>query len=245
MNDKLASALSFVWPKALVGALALGASVAAHSEVEISANVTLASDYSFRGVSQTTRDPAIQGGFDVAWDNGLYIGTWSSNVNFGITSQELDAYIGYAGQITDDVGFDVSYIRYEYPGARSELSYNELAASVSWGDFTFGLGYSNEYFNLDSVSWWYPNVAYALSLPYDASLEFYVGWSLVDDNSAGDWVDAFGDEEVLDWSVTYTIPFRGIDLGLAVVGTDVSKSDCFGGSKDCSTRAIVSLSKSL
>lgn len=245
MQDSSVSALRLTWPKAVLGALLLGGSVAAHSEVEISANVTLASDYSFRGVSQTGRDPAIQGGFDVAWDNGLYIGTWSSNVKFGVTSQELDLYIGYAGEINDDVGYDVSYIRYEYPGAGSELDYNELAASISWGDFTFGLGYSNEYFNLDSVSWWYPNVAYALSLPNDASLEFYVGWSLVDDNSAGDWVGSFGEEEVLDWSVTYTIPVGGIDLGLAVVGTDVSKSDCFGGSKDCTTRAIVSLSKSL
>ncbi len=69
--------------------------------------------------------------------------------------------------------------------------------------------------------------------------------SIVDDNSAGDWVGSFGDEEVIDWSITYTIPVSGIDIGLAVVGTDVSKSDCLGGSKDCSTRAIVSLSKSL
>lgn len=245
MNNRLASALTSAWPKALIGALLLGSSVAANADPEISGNVTLASDYSFRGVSQTGRDPAIQGGFDVAWDSGFYVGTWSSNVKFGITSQELDLYLGYAGQINDDVSYDVSYIRFEYPGAGSELDYNELAASVSFGAFTLGLGYSNEYFNLDNVSWFYPNIGYSLSLPQDSALDFYVGVSIVDDNSAGDWVGSFGEEEVVDWSITYTIPVGGVDLGLAVVGTDVSKSDCFGGSKDCSTRAVVSLSKSL
>jgi uncharacterized protein (TIGR02001 family) len=245
MNNRPASALNTAWPKALVGALLLGSSVAAHAEAEVSANVTLASDYSFRGVSQTGRDPAIQGGFDVAWDNGFYIGTWSSNVKFGVTSQEIDLYLGYAGQFNEDVGYDIGYIRYEYPGAGSDLDYNELAASISWGDFSFGLGYSDEYFALDNVSWIYPNVGYSLGLPMDASLDFYVGISIVDDNSSDDWVSAFGEEEVIDWSVSYTIPLAGVDVGLAVVGTDVSKSDCFGGSKDCSTRAIVSLSKSL
>jgi uncharacterized protein (TIGR02001 family) len=42
-----------------------------------SANVALTSDYVFRGVSQTDEDPAIQGGFDVSHDSGLYIGTWA------------------------------------------------------------------------------------------------------------------------------------------------------------------------
>lgn len=240
MNNKSASA----WTSALAGTLLLGGMGSAQA-VETSANVTLASDYSFRGVSQTTRDPAIQGGFDLAWDSGLYVGTWSSNVSFGTVSQELDIYIGYGGDINDDVSFDVNYVRFEYPGDGANLDYNEIGGSVSFQDFTFGLGYSNEYFALDDVNWFYPNIGYSLALPSDASLDFHVGMSVVDDNSAGDWVATFGDEEVLDWSITYTIPVNGIDIGLAVVGTDVSDSDCFGGSEDCSTRAIVSLSKSL
>ena len=38
---------------------------------EVSGNVTLTSDYSFRGWSQTTRDPAIQGGFDIEFEEGF------------------------------------------------------------------------------------------------------------------------------------------------------------------------------
>lgn len=226
-------------------ALALLGGFGTAQGAEISGNVTLASDYSFRGVSQTSRDPAIQGGFDVAWESGFYIGTWSSNVSFGITSQEWDLYFGYGGQINDKLSWDVNYVRFEYPSAGSELDYNELDASLSFANFTAGLGYSNEYFALDEVTWFYPYIEYSQAMPSGASLDFHIGVSLVDDNSADDFTASFGDDTVVDWSVTYTIPVSGVDIGIGVVGTDIDKKDCFGGSKDCSTRAIVSLSKSL
>jgi uncharacterized protein (TIGR02001 family) len=40
----------------------------------------LASDYVFRGISQSQRQPAIQGGFDYSHASGFYVGTWASNV---------------------------------------------------------------------------------------------------------------------------------------------------------------------
>jgi len=240
MNNDCASALK----AALAAMLLLGGIGSAHG-AEISGNVTLASDYSFRGVSQTSRDPAIQGGFDVAWASGFYIGTWSSNVSFGVTSQELDLYLGYGGEINESLSWDVNYVRFEYPSAGSALDYNEVDASLSFSVFTVGLGYSNEYFALDDVAWFYPYFEYSQALPSDATLDFHIGMSLVDDNGADDFTASFGDDQVIDWSVTYTIPMGGVDLGIGVVGTDVDDDDCFGGSKDCSTRAIVSLSKSL
>ncbi len=227
---------------AIAGSLLLGGVGAAHA-VEISGNVTLASDYSFRGVSQTDRDPAIQGGFDVAFDNGFYLGTWSSNVSFGTTSQELDLYGGYSGQINENLSFDVNYVRFEYPGDGSNLDYNEFGGSLSSAGFTVGVIYSDEYFALDDVSWIYPYVEYSLSLPNDASLDFHVGWSSVDDNSDDDWVSLFGDEDVIDYSVTYTVPIMGVDLGIGIVGTDADDSD--GCDKFCELRPILSLSKSL
>ena len=33
----------------------------------------LVSDYRFRGISQSNTNPAVQGGFDVAFDNGFYL----------------------------------------------------------------------------------------------------------------------------------------------------------------------------
>jgi uncharacterized protein (TIGR02001 family) len=229
----------------LGGAVILGSVYSAHA-VEVAGNVTIASDYSFRGVSQTDRDPAIQGGFDVAFDSGFYLGTWGSNISgFDDTSMEWDLYGGYAGEINESTGYDFRYIRYEYPGNGDTYDYNEYHAMLKWNDFVFGIAYSEEYFAIDDVTWWYPNVGYTLGLPADASLAFKVGYSMTDDNDEGDWVASFGDEEVLDWSVMYSIPVAGVSLNVGVVGTDVDDDDCFGGSKICETRAIVSVSKSM
>lgn len=227
------------------GALMLGSALAAQA-VEIAGNITIASDYPFRGVSQTDRDPAVQGGFDAAFESGFYVGTWASNISgFVDTSMEWDLYGGFAGQINEDVGYDFRYIRYEYPGNGDLYDYNEYHAMLKWNSFIFGVGYSDEYFALDDVTWWYPNVEYDLSLPAESTLVFKVGMSMTDDNDAGEWVAGYGDEDVLDWSVTYKLPLAGVMLGLGVVGTDVDDDDCFGGLKICETRAVLSVSKSM
>jgi len=44
-------------------------------ESPITANVTLTSDYLYRGISQTSGGPAIQGGFDYVSESGFYVGT--------------------------------------------------------------------------------------------------------------------------------------------------------------------------
>jgi len=43
-------------------------------------NITLASDYKFRGFTQTRYQPTLQGGFDYASKSGFYVGNWNSNV---------------------------------------------------------------------------------------------------------------------------------------------------------------------
>ena len=51
------------------------------SYAAVSANVSFASDYIWRGMTQSD-GPAIQGGFDYEADGGFYAGIWGSNVNF-------------------------------------------------------------------------------------------------------------------------------------------------------------------
>ena len=55
-----------------------------------SANVAITTDYTFRGISQTFGDPAVQGGID--WGSDLfYAGTWASTVNFNDSFDTLAA----------------------------------------------------------------------------------------------------------------------------------------------------------
>src|ERR1700716_1518223 len=48
----------------------------------ITGNFGIYSQYIFRGLTQTDRKPAFQGGFDFAHTNGFYLGTWGSNVRW-------------------------------------------------------------------------------------------------------------------------------------------------------------------
>ena len=49
---------------------------------EVSGNIALTTDYKFRGISQSDSAPSVQGGFDIAFDNGAYIGTWGRGRRF-------------------------------------------------------------------------------------------------------------------------------------------------------------------
>ena len=61
-------------------------------------NISLVSDYRFRGITQTFEEPALQGGVDYAHASGLYLGNWNSNVSPGAGfpggNLEMDFYGG-------------------------------------------------------------------------------------------------------------------------------------------------------
>tara|TARA_Y100000748_G_scaffold280687_1_gene259792 strand:- start:5843 stop:6640 length:798 start_codon:yes stop_codon:yes gene_type:complete len=98
----------------------------------VSANVGIASEYVWRGVTQSNEDPALQGGFDISHSTGFYVGTWASSLetNSGKTdaaSTEIDVYAGYRGQV-GSMSYDVGYLHYIYPETNEDSS----------ADFGFG-----------------------------------------------------------------------------------------------------------
>lgn len=106
---------------AVAGALASPVAVMAEEASPLSFNVGVVSDYLFRGVSQTHGKPAIQGGVDYAFSNGLYVGAWASSITwvddaYGKGNLEVDLYGGYKGTIAEDLGYDIGLIAYNYPG---------------------------------------------------------------------------------------------------------------------------------
>src|SRR3546814_20602830 len=90
---------------------------AAVPEHSFSANVTLATDYRFRGISQTFKEPTIQGGFDYAHSSGFYVGNWNSNVSdnsFTDGSIEMDLYGGYKIAVPKEFKADIGALHYCY-----------------------------------------------------------------------------------------------------------------------------------
>lgn len=227
---------------------------------EVSGNVTLTSDYRFRGISQSDTDPAIQGGFDVAFDNGLYAGVWASNVDFGTDADlEMDFYAGFAGNITEAVGFDVGYIYYDYPGTdgvdfalngNEKEDYEEVYASLSFGDATVGVAYSDDYW-LSSGEFYYVYGDYSFALPGGFGLDLHYGYNSFDvssgDSNVKDAEKAFLSDDAdsySDYSVAVTKTLAGLDLSLAWVDTDLDKDELFGSNWADST-VVFSVSKSL
>jgi len=142
----------------LVGMPALAVAAEEESPHSISANVTLASDYIFRGISQTGGDPAIQGGLDYTHSSGFYLGTWASNVGwiedfqgYDRGNMEIDLYGGFRGNIgATDFTFDVGAIQYWYPGDRNgatNADTTEIYGGLGWK--WFGVKYS--YYLSDEV----------------------------------------------------------------------------------------------
>ena len=105
------------------------------SDFTTSGSVGLFSQYIFRGLTQTDRDPALQGNFDINHTSGLYLGMWGSNVSwprdrYGAGqgeastfytsggSLELDIYGGFKADLgKSGFGIDIGALQYYYPGS--------------------------------------------------------------------------------------------------------------------------------
>jgi uncharacterized protein (TIGR02001 family) len=127
--------------------------------VDVSFNVGVATDYVFRGFTQTMEDPQVFGGVDVV--SGIfYAGAWASNVDFGDeTDAEYDLYAG----VTPTLGpvaanFGVIYYGYLNAPDGTDYDYVELMAkgSIPVGPATIGAAayYSPEFFGETGEAWY-------------------------------------------------------------------------------------------
>lgn len=218
-------------PASIALALLAGAATA---QAEISANVTLATDYTFRGISQTDERGAIQGGFDWAGESGLYAGIWASNVDFdGDGSTEMDYYGGYAGETAGGLGYDVGFIYYDYEGD-SEFDYIEYAVGISYASLSAGINYSNE-FGDDGPKYTYYSAGYSFSLSEVLSLDLNIGFTDTDVDDY--WED--GADSYMDYGITLGYSAMEVDFALALIGTDLDDVD------QADDRIVFSISKSL
>lgn len=235
---------------AISTALLAGASITqvyAADGVEVSANVALTTDYRFRGISQSDEELAVQGGFDVAFAPGIYAGVWGSTVDFDSNgaadgSLELDYYVGWAGNIGDtDFGIDVGYMYYDYPGDDGGFGdYQEFYVTTSWQDLEVGVAYSDDYYG-ETDEFWYVSGAYSFALTDQVSLGLHVGYNMLEE---GGGFLATDEDTYVDYSISVTYGWEGVDFSLALVGTDLDEEDVFGTEWGDDT-AVFTISKSM
>lgn len=145
---KIVSALALAGMAGLP-AVVMAAETSPHT---LTGNVSLTSDYVFRGISQTGGDAAVQGGLDYTHASGVYLGTWGSNVGWiedyqGYNSGniEIDLYGGYRGT-AGPVSYDVGLIGYFYPGSKpagvTKADTTEMYVGLGWKWFSAKYSYA-------------------------------------------------------------------------------------------------------
>ncbi|KNH17212.1 lipoprotein [Pseudomonas syringae] len=207
------------------------------------------SDYRTRGISQTLGDPAVQAGATLVHSSGLYVGAWTSNVDFGgpyKTRQELEYYVGYYWQATEAISLDLGYLKYDYP-KEGQFNMSEVYAILDVYGVKLGANYSNDtpnFFGEDQDTL-YTYLSYTIELPAEIGLDLRVGRNDVKDpafwSANGESRDAY-----TEWEAKLTRDFVGVTWGLSYIDTDLSKSECaswYGYDDLCNATVVASASK--
>lgn len=214
-------------------AMAQDDAAADESSVTVTGGVTVTSDYRFRGISQTGKDPAIQGTVNVNHSSGLYVGIWASSIDdteaaavAGYGDVEIDLYGGYTKTFDNGVGVDVGLLYYLYPideASGLATDFFEPYASVSYtagpvtakvgGNYSWsgqsGLAGNDSLYLRGDVTVAIPNTPVSL-LGHIGSTNGQLG------------ILALTDDDYLDWSLAAEASYKFAKIGIQYVDTDIT-----------------------
>ena len=213
----------------------------------LTANVSLTSDYRYRGISQSHLQPAIQGGFDYAHSSGFYIGNWNSSISWisdaasaaGKSTSapvEMDFYAGFKHEWSKGFTADVGILQYYFPtsgatGFTTNPNTTELYAAQN---FTFDsvTGYLKFSYAATTI-FGFSNSAGSnytdLTVNYDTgvwglTLNAHAGYQYVAGTASGASVSNDSLFSYTDWKLGVTKDFgSGLTLGVAYLGTNAKK----------------------
>ncbi|WP_158249290.1 TorF family putative porin [Amnimonas aquatica] len=221
--------------RAVVAASLLATGAAAHAEITTAGSVAFTSDYKYRGISQTSSGPAVQGGLTLSHDSGLYAALWGSSINFADSGLELDPSVGYAFS-AGGLDFDVGVLQYGYPGSKEDdLAFTEVYGSVAYAGAKLGVAYSPNFFGASGKAT-YTYVSYGTEVG-GLGLTAYVGYQTIEDNAT------YGAEDYIDYKLALSKEVSGLTFEVAYIGTDLSDKDFGGDATDKDGKVIATVSK--
>ena len=247
----LASAIS----AAFVGGFAQAEEAAPPEEHVVAYNVGIASQYRYRGISQSQKDPAFSFGADYTNNpTGLYVGTWISTIKWvkdagGDGNSEVDVYAGQRGQISADVTYDVGVLTYYYPsnklqsstvGTYANANSTEVYGQIGMGPFylKYSHAVTNLFGSVDSANSYYIDAGANIDVADKTQLNLHVGRQHLAGtaNTTGSYTD---------WKIGVTKDF-GFAIGaLYAVGTNADQTFYTFGTKGYmgGTAGVVTLTK--
>jgi uncharacterized protein (TIGR02001 family) len=196
-------------------------------EQTVAFNVGVASEYRYRAISQTAKNPALSGGVDYTHNpTGLYAGAWASTISWikdaggGDAPVELDFYGGKRGEIGGGVTYDVGGLYYYYPNN----NYAAVSANANtfelYGQLGYGpayLKYSHSLTNLfgndGSKNSYYIDAGVNQEVTDGYVLNLHVGYQNMNNVANGSYTD---------WKVGVTKDFGVVVASLAYIDTNAN-----------------------
>jgi len=222
----------------------------AKSPHTITGNFGIFTQYIFRGLTQTNRKPAAQGGFDYSHESGLYAGTWLSNISWlkenasvpapgsiqgtygGGGSLELDFYGGYKWSLPNDVTLDFGTLYYYYPG--------DINPAVQAFTPTIGVPKADTWEIYIAPTWKWLSAKYSYSVKSDTfGTKSSTGTSYLD-LSANYPIPDTGITLIAHWGWQ---KYKGTDPRNATAGTVIQSNDTLFSYKDIKIGASYALPK--
>ena len=225
----------------------------------VTANVTLASDYRYRGITQGNFRPAIQGGFDYAHASGFYIGNWNSSISWlsdGYGSNpavsapiEMDFYGGYKTEVAG-VALDGGLLQYYYstknmPGSTTVATCKTAGSRNACG---VNPNTTEAYF---AATYQFAMLKYSYALTdlfgiYDSKGASYIDLALnYDTGFEGITLNGHVGRQMIstktdgvdysytDWKIGLTKDLgKGLNVAVAYIGTNAKKAAYYVGTKN-------------
>ena len=222
-----------------------------------SAKFTVMSEYAYRGVSLTEREPGVQAtiGYTlpIVPDRlDLYLETWGGNVRFSpAASTELTASASLVFY-----GFDrklnvwLSASRYNYLESPAELGYNynefSLWAAYDFGDFAVdaGLSWAPEYYAFSGNSW-YKEAEVTVPLRFirlggDFQLKAFA--SIGNQYIERYFNNGLPGDNYWNWEIGLRAQLKSVLVTLSYVDTSLDVAGC-SNSRNCEGRVIAKMTK--
>lgn len=204
-------------------------------EFTVTGSVALASQYRFRGISQSDNKPVIQGSLTITHASGFYLSTWGSSasannaVNIGGT--EIDVYAGYSHALQGGVTIDGGLYGYLYPGSSKAVGISENYYEV-YGDVSKVFGPVTAKAGVN----WAPNQSYFKDWGTATRYNVYAFGELSFSPPSTPWTihshlghtgggfDYVG-HDYFDFVAGVSYKWKSLTFDVSGVGTTVKKSD--------------------
>lgn len=181
----------------------------------VSGEALILSDYRFRGISRSDKDPALQGQLTVSTLGGFYAGARGTTLkDTPLGDVELDLYAGYTVPLGLASTVDVGLMYYLFPDGSGDTDYFEPYASLSHtlgpAEGTLGVKYAPKQAALGDE-----DVLYAF-----AEVEGAIPLTPLTLSAGAGWQDAGASGRYWNWSLGGRYDFGPVEAGLRYVDTD-------------------------